>query len=93
MSRDKPPCSDFSSCSFPLKRHILSTTGEGSKGKKQGVVAGVAPWIIFLVFGAVIGSLVDRGGLFCLFLWWEETWYASLYDLGYVFGLLQRTTL
>jgi hypothetical protein len=46
-----------------------------------------------LVFGEVIGSLVDRGELLSLFLWWEETWHASLYDLGYVFGLLQRTTV
>jgi hypothetical protein len=79
----------LSSCSYYFTEHHW----ENSTGEKKGVVAGVAPWLLFLVFGEVIGSLVDRGGLFSLFLWWEETWHASLYDLGYVFGLLQRTTV
>ncbi len=95
ISRAKPPCFDFSSCNFTLKRHIWAPLGKTRKGRRK-VLWRVWPLgFFFLVFGEVIGSLIEEedSSLSLFFLWWEETSHASLYDLGYVFDLLQRATL
>jgi len=52
---------------FYFKASLVSPTREVSKGEKKGVVVGAAPWDPFLVFGELIGSLIDRGGLVSLF--------------------------